>query len=275
MGRYDGITEVATSISKLDFDTSVLLKSLDTVTDAGTSKALLKSLGEAFTTIDTGSLKKIFDQIPDELGGKILKDIPIDNTVTIVKKLPNEDAGKFLSKMENPDAENILKKLPTEQAEGIAKKMGKTWDISTKTLVIGGALIGAAYYIKKKKDAEEKIKKCIDICEPDNWDSHANGSLEKSKLNYSEIKSTRDQPICTVEIDDCGEYCKSKCTEEHDYELPITPLVDEPIDWAKKILNSFNPFSKDGIFGNSGWISVVSSVILVFAIITIIMISVS
>lgn len=276
MGRYDGISDVANSISslKLSKSTGALTGSLRALDGASATQSagLLTALGNAFAKIDANSLKKIFKQIPDELGGKILNDIPQKNAVGILKKLPDEDAGKFLSKMKNAEAENLLKKLPDDQATGIAKKMGKTWNIDTKTLLVGGALTGAAFFLNEKiKDAEKKIKNCIDVCEPDNWDSHANGSLEKSKLNYSEIKGTRDQPICTDKIDDCGEYCKTKCTEEHEYEPPLKPLVDDTTKDVKDTLTTFfknlNPFNKDGIFGDSGWMSMVSSAILVFAII--------
>ena len=97
------------------------------------------------------------------------------------------------------------------------------------TIMGAGALVGMALYIDNKyAEAEEEYKDCMAGCLPHNWDEYENGSLQKSDLNYSTVSSLQDygvtpianQPYCSENIDNCGDYCNKKCDEETDVDIP-------------------------------------------------------
>lgn len=235
-----------------------VIDDVDDVSDAAKSN-VLQALGTALNSFDSKNLKKIMTAL-DEAGvaHKILGDIPI------------EDSAKILNKLSDTDANKILAKMPEGKASEIAAKMGRKWDVATKTLVVGAGIATAAFFEKKLRDAEEKIKNCVDACLPEGWDAHKEGTLEKSKLKFSDVVGTRDQPICKKEMNDCGEYCDSKCKSEHTYKPPFSKLPGAAADAGKDTLQNFfnnlNPFNKDGIFGNNGWVSLVCCVLIIFGI---------
>ena len=97
------------------------------------------------------------------------------------------------------------------------------------TLLAGGLVAGGVLYLDDKyKQEKEDVKDCMKVCLPDNWDSYAYGELDKSELKYKEIADvgTDEQPLCTAEIEDCGEYCGDKCKEIHDFDAPGSGLAE-------------------------------------------------
>ena len=267
----DGLKGVFTSLSS-------------SALDATKKTNLLSALGVAFNRMDASDLTDVMRRLKPDISGKILTDIPIEEASKIMKKLPPEDAMKIirqmpmdssvdiLKKMTNADASKILKQMPDNEASTIAKKMGKTWDSYGKVLIIGGTVLGVGVYLDKKlKEAKEKTEACTNTCLPSNWAEYKYGDLEKSKLKFSETKSTNTQPICTKNISDCGEYCTKTCTDIHKYELPGTDVIDEAADKGENMLTRFltalNPFDKDSIFGNTGWISIVCCVLMIISFI--------
>lgn len=265
------------------------LKSIFTSLSSGTLDAtmktnLLSALGKAFNEMDVSDLTKVVKQLNPQISGKILADIPIEEASKIMKKLPPEDAMKIirqmpmdssvdvLKKMTNADASKILKKMPDDEASTFATKMGKIWDKYGKVLVIGGTVLGVGVYLDKKlKESKEKAEACTNTCLPSNWAEYKYGDLEKSKLKFSETKSTNTQPICTKNISDCGEYCTKTCTDIHKYEIPGTDVIDDVTDKATGGLRAFfetiNPFNPNGVFGNTGWISIVCCILVIVGII--------
>lgn len=246
---------------------------------------LIEALGRSFKELDSDDLVSVLTKL-DEVGlaSKILSDIPIGDATAILKKINLNDSAKILKEMpdqkvadilkkyDNVEAGKVLGKMPDEKATAVANAMGNKWDSATKTMIVGTAIVGTGFYLDRKlKDAEEKIKECVDACLPEAWDEYKEGNLEKSKLTFSEVASTRKQPICKESITDCGEYCDSKCKEEHKYKPPLSRVPEAAGKGAGDIITDFfkkiNPFNKDGIFGNTGWMSVVSSAILIFAMI--------
>src|SRR6056300_1652296 len=95
------------------------------------------------------------------------------------------------------------------------------------TLLTGGLVAGGLYYLDQNyKEEKKKVKDCMKVCLPDNWDDHAYGDLEKSELKYKEIADAGEQPLCTAEIEDCGQYCGDKCKEIHDFDAPGSGLAE-------------------------------------------------
>jgi hypothetical protein len=97
------------------------------------------------------------------------------------------------------------------------------------TLLAGGLAAGGIYYLDQQyKEEKEAVKDCMKVCLPDNWDDHAYGDLEKSELKYKELSDvgTDEQPLCTAEIEDCGQYCGDKCKEIHDFDAPGSGLAE-------------------------------------------------
>src|SRR6056300_942943 len=105
---------------------------------------------------------------------------------------------------------------------GKAKKSSFLERNAGNLLTAGIAAGGLIYLDQKYKDEKKKVKDCMKVCLPDNWDDHAYGDLDKSDLKYKELSDvgTAEQPICTAEIDECGAYCGDKCKEIHDYDAP-------------------------------------------------------
>lgn len=252
--------------------------------DAVGKTRLLETLGRVFNTMEPADLTRVMTALKPGTSAKILADIPIGEASTILKKLPPEDAMKIirqmpmdssvdvLKKMTNADASKILKKMSDADASTFATKMGKVWDKYGKVLIIGGTVLGVGVYLDKKvKESKEKTEACTNVCLPSNWAEYEYGDLDKSKLKFSETKSTNTQPICKVNITDCREYCSNTCTEIHKYELPGTDVVDEVTDRAtgglRRFFETINPFTTGGVFGNTGWISILCCVLVIVGII--------
>ena len=110
---------------------------------------------------------------------------------------------------------------------GKAKKKSSFLKENARTLLAGGIAAGGIYYLDQQyKEEKEAVKDCMKVCLPDNWDDHAYGDLEKSELKYKEIADAGEQPLCTAEIEDCGQYCGDKCKEIHDFDAPGSGLAE-------------------------------------------------
>ena len=288
MTRYSTAGDFASAASKLDGISGIgnLKNALGALgKGSANSSNLIKALSDSFKKLESAVLGNVLKKI-DEAGvaSKILSDIPVDDAAALLKKIdlndsanilkqmPDQKVADILKKYDKVEAGKVLGKMPDEKATTIANGMGNKWDSATKTMIVGAAIVGTGFYLDRKlKDAEEKIKECIDACLPEAWDEYKEGNLEKSKLTFSEVASTRKQPICKESINDCGEYCDSKCKEEHKYKPPLSRVPEAAGEGAGNVIADFlkkiNPFNKDGIFGNTGWMSVVSSAILIFAMI--------
>ena len=200
-------------------------------------------------------------------------------------KLQDDKVADLLKKMNLTDAElnNVFKKLDNVQADDVAKKMGKKWDSASQTLVtlaVTGAAVGTTLAIlqKEKDDADEATNECIDACLPTGWDEYENSSSkDKTSLKFSDVESTRKQPICKEAITNCGEYCNTKCKAEYGYKPPIQKVfnltgnpIDPLSDLASGPLSLFENFFQ-GIgklfSGPSLWISGIMSLVFIFIII--------
>lgn len=224
------------------------------------SKLDLKSLTSS-TSVDYTALKRFKNSVGNE------------NFAKMLVNLENGEAVKLLKKMKLSDDEigSILRNMDDSDASKIATDLGKKWDTKTKALVAAttvatGAGATVAILKKLKDDADGEVEKCVDACLPEGWEEHENGTLSKDSLKYSEIKSTRKQPICKKTINDCGEFCGKKCEEEHGYKPPFEILPEITGNPFKGIFNPINDFFKN-IFGDGAKYAGIMSSICLFIII--------
>src|SRR6056300_1459891 len=134
---------------------------------------------------------------------------------SIAKQLDGlDDAAKLRKMDELGDAAS-----KTQKSSFLAK--------NASTLLAGGVAAGGLLYLDQQyASANEEVKDCMKVCLPENWDDHAYGDLEKSELKYKEIADAGEQPLCTAEIEDCGQYCGDKCKEIHDFDAPGSGLAE-------------------------------------------------
>ena len=194
------------------------------------------------------SLVKRFDGMTDEVALDLIKADPVA-FAPVLKNMSNADITSALKNMNPADRAKIIKEIDpsgvrnldgagdaaqaSKAADGAgdAAKASKAADGGGDAMTImgAGALVGMALYIDNKyAEAEEEYKDCMAGCLPHNWDEYENGSLQKSDLNYSTLSSLQDygvtpianQPYCSKNIDNCGDYCNKKCDEETDVDIP-------------------------------------------------------
>lgn len=180
-----------------------------------------------------------------------------------------DEAAALAKEAAKPGATPATKKAAKEAAER-ATKLSKLADEASDTaksakkavkgskatakkaaavLAAGGAVAGGVLWIDNElKKADKKIKDCMKVCLPDNWDDYIYGeSVKKSELTYKEIEEDLgDQPLCTKKIKDCGEYCEKKCTELHDKDLPGGKLLDRVKRNTTDFFDDLNPFKGMG-----------------------------
>jgi len=194
------------------------------------------------------SLVKRFDGMTDEVALDLIKADPVA-FAPVLKNMSNADITSALKNMNPADRAKIIKEIDPSgvrnlDGAGDAAKASKAADGAgdaakaskaadgggdAMTIMGAGALVGMALYIDNKyAEAEEEYKDCMAGCLPHNWDEYENGSLQKSDLNYSTLSSLQDygvtpianQPYCSKNIDNCGDYCNKKCDEETDVDIP-------------------------------------------------------
>lgn len=176
------------------------------------------------------SVAKKFDGLSDDALKKLIKSDP-DTFAPILKNMDDADVSAILKNMDEADRIKIINQIDPSGVRNLdgraAKAAGGGGD--AMTIMGAGALVGMALYIDNKyAEAEEEYKDCMAGCLPHNWDEYENGSLQKSDLNYSTVSSLQDygvtpianQPYCSENIDNCGDYCNKKCDEETDVDIP-------------------------------------------------------
>jgi len=176
------------------------------------------------------SVAKKFDGLSDDALKKLIKSDP-DTFAPVLKNMDDADVSAILKNMDEADRIKIINQIDPSGVRNLdgraAKAAGGGGD--AMTIMGAGALVGMALYIDNKyAEAEEEYKDCMAGCLPHNWDEYENGSLQKSDLNYSTVSSLQDygvtpianQPYCSKNIDNCGDYCNKKCDEETDVDIP-------------------------------------------------------
>lgn len=239
------------------------------------SKILKAGVGAA-TSIGTSAKKMDFSKfakVSSKSGGGAA-----DLAKKAAKKSDDAAGLAKTAAKKSDDAADLSKKAAktTDDAADLSKNAAKTADdvadlgkkskkLSTnaKKALAGGAAAGGLLYLDKKyRDADEDIKDCMKLCLPTNWDEYDSGTLDASKLQYKVLEEEdEDQPMCTAEIPECGEYCGEKCEEIHDYDLPGQNLAKNAAndvgDAAGGIFKGLfgGLFKGLGLDGNTGMIA--------------------
>ena len=178
---------------------------------------------------DPSVLKRI-DGVSDDAFKALIKADP-DAFAPVLKNMDDADVSAILKNMDEADRIKIINQIDPSGVRNLDGRAAKAADGGGDAMTImgAGALVGMALYIDNKyAEAEEEYKDCMAGCLPHNWDEYENGSLQKSDLNYSTVSSLQDygvtpianQPYCSENIDNCGDYCNKKCDEETDVDIP-------------------------------------------------------
>lgn len=136
-------------------------------------------------------------------------------------------------------------------AGSAAKKGGKLGKGAKKAapLLAAAGLVGGVLYIEKKLGEEnEAVQGCATACLPSNFDELLYGDLTKDKLKYKTLeelkvadpKTPADQPLCSKEVKDCGEFCTTKCKAKHQSDIPGSKIMGRAGDAAGSVLNKIN-----------------------------------
>ena len=252
-------------------------------------------LAVMFKNLDSTSIKRVMNTVMDanpETFAKIIKKMPMNSNITnalkkmnttqlqsITKNMDEADKLDFLKKVDAVDP-SLAKRMDEDYVSTGAKLTGDTKDVlkaNSKKLITGGMVFGAYRYLDDKyRKSDEDIRNCVGICLPENWDDHKFGDLKKSELKYRELDEDdeaydENQPLCTKTMTDCGKYCSQKCEDIYDYDLPGTDVfkgaADDAGDAAKGLFSGlFEGLGLDGVFGDTGTASKISSVMSILMI---------
>ena len=133
-------------------------------------------------------------------------------------------------------------KVAKKGAKGAAKVAKSP---AGKKALAAAALGGGALYLNKKlKDKSEAVKACAQICLPEGYDEVMYGGKPKSTLVYRTLETAKqkspdvedDQPFCTNDIPECGDFCTKKCEELNPLDVPGAELAKAGVKAAKGVV---------------------------------------
>lgn len=213
----------------------------------------------AFTNL--GSTVSNVDGIADDLVSSIMSAVSDPGFMkTLIKAQPDAFIPIF-KQMEDIDLKAIYKSLDADGKAKLARAMGNTDNLALlkrmvpdssvikTTLAIGAGAGLLAWLDDKFEDSEEEFKNCMAGCLPHNWDAYDQGTVDASELIYSTPETLEDyqitpitnQPYCTSPNEECEEFCKPKCNELSEVDIPFW---DSPV----------NPFNEDSPFNPLKWL---------------------
>ncbi|QIG59743.1 hypothetical protein [Dishui Lake phycodnavirus 3] len=174
------------------------------------------------------------------------------------------DAGSAAAKSGAKSGAKAAGDVGAEAAKAGAKNPKLLKYAATAAIVGGGAL----YLDKKLKDQSQAIKDCVQVCLPEGYDGVAFGGKPASTLQYRTLDSLKakgadvseDQPLCTADVGECGEFCSTKCKEANPLDVPGAGVAGAAVD-AVKGATSF--------LGKGIWSAIKIPVMIMCALITI------
>jgi hypothetical protein len=120
---------------------------------------------------------------------------------------------------------------------------------------------GAMYMNKKLKDKNEAVKDCVKVCLPDGYDEVVYGGKPKSTLAYRTIESVKakgvevdaDQPFCSADVPECGDFCTTKCEEANPLDVPGAELAKAGAGAVAGAVKGATSFAAKGIWTMIKW----------------------
>ena len=166
-------------------------------------------------------------------------------------------AGKKAVKVGKTGAKKgaTLAKTGAKKGAALAKSpLGKkALKYGAAAAVVGG---GALYMNKKLKDKSEAVQGCVKVCLPEGYDEVMYGGKPKSSLAYRTIESVKakgaevdaDQPFCSADIPECGDFCTAKCEEINPLDIPGAELAKAGAGAVGGALKGVTSFAAKGIW---------------------------
>ena len=151
-------------------------------------------------------------------------------------------AAKSIGKVAFKSSKKVAKGAKTVAKKGakIAKSPAgkKALKYGAAAAALGG---GAMYLDKKLKDKSAAVKECTQVCLPEGYDEHKYGGKPASTLVYRTIESAKekgaevdeDQPFCTADVGDCGDFCLKKCEEANPLDIPGAEIAKAGVGAVK------------------------------------------
>ena len=174
-------------------------------------------------------------------------------------KIGKKGAKKGAKEAAEKGAKKGAKKAAEEAAEESAKLASKkALKYGAAAAVLGG---GALYMNKKLKDKNEAVQGCVKVCLPEGYDEVVYGGKPKSSLTYRTIESVKakgvdidaDQPFCSADVPECGDFCTSKCEELNPLDVPGGELVKAGASAVGGALKGATSFAAKGIWAAIKW----------------------
>jgi hypothetical protein len=139
-----------------------------------------------------------------------------------------------------------------------AKKGAKLIKYGAAAAALGG---GALYMNKKLKDKSEAVQGCVKVCLPEGYDEVVYGGKPKSSLAYRTLASVKakgvdvdaDQPFCSADIPECGDFCTAKCEEANPLDVPGAELAKAGASAVGGALKGATSFAAKGIWAAIKW----------------------
>lgn len=167
--------------------------------------------------------------------------------------------------MDDVDLKAIYKSMDADGKAKLARAFSDTGNMTLlgrmvpdssvlKQALAVGAGAGLLVWLDKKfEDSEEEFKNCMAGCLPHNWDAYDQETIEAAELEYStpetleqyQITPIDNQPYCVSPNQECEEFCKPRCEELSEVDIPlwdspVNPLNPDsplnPLKWLERLL---------------------------------------
>lgn len=203
--------------------------------------------------MNASDLKSIYNGLTDTAKTNFLSKAD----PSVIAKLDIDDATVTSAKQGGATGTDVPMRNPDGTIKSVKYGSPEFWS----TVRSGGYVVagfGLLSWIDKKfEDSEEEYKNCMAGCLPHNWDAYDQGNLDASDLQYSNVTSLEEyqitpvpkQPYCISPNVECEDYCKPKCEELSEVDIPLwdSPLNPfdpdsplNPIKWLERLLSAFN-----------------------------------
>lgn len=242
------------------------------------------ALRSAFDSIDANAIKNVIKKMDTDALTSIVKNLDTDAISRVMKNVDDANFNRIASKLDNAqvDALKRLDDFPANKLDdvidagtGVGTKIvqGSTKFCKKNPIICASpfAYAGLRYVDQRKQDEldrerENSIRECISVCLPSGWDEHQETGEDIAEENYKTREDFEyllgddvhpddainwdEQPLCSKDDGDCGEFCTKKCEELNPPRttectltnpgacLPKNPF--DPNEWLNKLKEALN-----------------------------------